>query len=121
MFFFDYYASTSRYFLGWSCFFFFFKQKTAYEIMPSLVGSEMCIRDSPSHVPRDALMLGWHGFGRYALPSNSRAERSSERGAARHGDAVDRCGVCDAVDVECIPTFATPTASFTGRDQLSHC
>src|SRR5428012_25137 len=29
------------------CFFFFFKQKTAYEIMPSFVGSEMCIRDSP--------------------------------------------------------------------------
>src|SRR5450756_3043283 len=28
------------------CWFFFFKQKTAYEIMPSLVGSEMCIRDS---------------------------------------------------------------------------
>ena len=26
-------------------FIFFFKQKTAYEIMPSLVGSEMCIRD----------------------------------------------------------------------------
>src|SRR5450756_2262975 len=26
--------------------FFFFKQKTAYEIMPRLVGSEMCIRDS---------------------------------------------------------------------------
>ena len=25
--------------------YFFFKQKTAYEIMPSLVGSEMCIRD----------------------------------------------------------------------------
>ena len=31
-------------------FFFFFKQKTAYEIMPSLVGSEMCIRDSREHV-----------------------------------------------------------------------
>src|SRR5659263_788790 len=29
------------------CLFFFFKQKTAYEIMPSLVGSEMCIRDRP--------------------------------------------------------------------------
>ena len=28
--------------------FFFFKQKTAYEIMPSLVGSEMCIRDRHS-------------------------------------------------------------------------
>ena len=25
-----------------------FKQKTAYEIMPSLVGSEMCIRDRMS-------------------------------------------------------------------------
>src|SRR5428012_15832 len=29
--------------------FFFFKQKTAYEIMPSLVGSEMCIRDRNAH------------------------------------------------------------------------
>mgnify|MGYP007068863889 CR=1 FL=1 len=29
-----------------SCFFFFFKQKTAYEVLRSLVGSEMCIRDS---------------------------------------------------------------------------
>src|SRR5660397_90256 len=30
------------------CFvFFFFKQKTAYEIRLSLVGSEMCIRDQP--------------------------------------------------------------------------
>src|SRR5680860_1830269 len=28
------------------CFFFFFKQKTAYEIGVRLVGSEMCIRDS---------------------------------------------------------------------------
>jgi len=28
-------------------FFFFFKQKTAYEIRLSLVGSEMCIRDRP--------------------------------------------------------------------------
>ncbi len=25
--------------------FFFFKQKTAYEVLGSLVGSEMCIRD----------------------------------------------------------------------------
>ena len=28
------------------CCFFFFKQKTAYEIGVRLVGSEMCIRDS---------------------------------------------------------------------------
>ena len=34
------------YFFFFNLFFFFFKQKTAYEIMPSLVGSEMCIRDS---------------------------------------------------------------------------
>ena len=27
-------------------FIFFFKQKTAYEMLRSLVGSEMCIRDS---------------------------------------------------------------------------
>src|SRR5428012_20875 len=32
-------------------FFFFFQQKTAYEIMPSLVGSEMCIRDRPAVQP----------------------------------------------------------------------
>src|SRR5450756_2722979 len=31
--------------------FFFFKQKTAYEIMPSLVGSEMCIRDRAALLP----------------------------------------------------------------------
>ena len=32
--------------------FFFFKQKTAYEMLRSLVGSEMCIRDSP-RLPQD--------------------------------------------------------------------
>eukprot|EP00658_Telonema_sp_P-2_P009369 TRINITY_DN1350_c0_g1_i13.p1 TRINITY_DN1350_c0_g1~~TRINITY_DN1350_c0_g1_i13.p1 ORF type:complete len:119 (+),score=16.01 TRINITY_DN1350_c0_g1_i13:69-425(+) len=31
-------------------FFFFFKQKTAYEMLRSLVGSEMCIRDSSRKV-----------------------------------------------------------------------
>ena len=34
-------------------FFFFFKQKTAYEIGVRLVGSEMCIRDSPYHKDPD--------------------------------------------------------------------
>src|SRR5428012_25721 len=33
--------------------FFFFKKKTAYEIMPSLVGSEMCIRDSQNGARRN--------------------------------------------------------------------
>src|SRR5450756_488662 len=32
---------------------FYFKQKTAYEIMPSLVGSEMCIRDRTKIVTTD--------------------------------------------------------------------
>ncbi len=31
-------------------FFFFFKQKTAYEMLRSLVGSEMCIRDRTTRV-----------------------------------------------------------------------
>eukprot|EP00825_Cyclidium_porcatum_P047969 TRINITY_DN7909_c0_g1_i2.p1 TRINITY_DN7909_c0_g1~~TRINITY_DN7909_c0_g1_i2.p1 ORF type:complete len:195 (-),score=37.68 TRINITY_DN7909_c0_g1_i2:88-672(-) len=41
-------------------FFFFFKQKTAYEIMPSLVGSEMCIRDRylSSAESSDLIMYG---------------------------------------------------------------
>eukprot|EP00658_Telonema_sp_P-2_P074376 TRINITY_DN63589_c0_g1_i1.p1 TRINITY_DN63589_c0_g1~~TRINITY_DN63589_c0_g1_i1.p1 ORF type:complete len:146 (+),score=21.19 TRINITY_DN63589_c0_g1_i1:44-481(+) len=35
----------SFYRLSGTLFFFFFKQKTAYEMLRSLVGSEMCIRD----------------------------------------------------------------------------
>ena len=31
---------------------FFFKQKTAYEILSGLVGSEMCIRDRPIALPK---------------------------------------------------------------------
>ena len=38
--------------------FFFFKQKTAYEIMPSLVGSEMCIRDSTCSDQMGNISLG---------------------------------------------------------------
>ena len=35
------------YYVAFYCLlFFFFKQKTAYEMLRSLVGSEMCIRDS---------------------------------------------------------------------------
>ena len=33
---------------GFGLLFLFFKQKTAYEMLRSLVGSEMCIRDSPA-------------------------------------------------------------------------
>ena len=44
----------------WLGYVFFFKQKTAYEIGVRLVGSEMCIRDSPysgiENVPQDLCM-----------------------------------------------------------------
>ncbi len=35
--------------------FFFFKQKTAYEMLRSLVGSEMCIRDRTTGVSNPIL------------------------------------------------------------------
>ena len=38
-----------------SLFFFFFKQKTAYEMLRSLVGSEMCIRDRFNTAPERSL------------------------------------------------------------------
>eukprot|EP00658_Telonema_sp_P-2_P005310 TRINITY_DN11991_c0_g1_i4.p2 TRINITY_DN11991_c0_g1~~TRINITY_DN11991_c0_g1_i4.p2 ORF type:complete len:137 (+),score=48.85 TRINITY_DN11991_c0_g1_i4:76-486(+) len=37
-------------------FFFFFKQKTAYEMLRSLVGSEMCIRDRARSLPLPGIM-----------------------------------------------------------------
>src|SRR5678815_915838 len=51
--------------------FFFFKQKTAYEMLRSLVGSEMCIRDSPwpgnvrelkNYIHRVFIMAGEEGL-----------------------------------------------------------
>ena len=47
--------------------FFFFKQKTAYEIGVRLVGSEMCIRDrsEPRH---------WMVFGQLVMPVQCCAE-----------------------------------------------
>src|SRR5665254_13236 len=45
----------------------FFKQKTAYEMLRSLVGSEMCIRDRTSH-RRDARSDRHFGRGRADSP-----------------------------------------------------
>ena len=47
--------------MGSFFFLLFFKQKTAYEIMPSLVGSEMCIRDRYCHSGPNF----WSSFRRY--------------------------------------------------------
>ena len=50
---------------GWGGVCFFFKQKTAYEIMPSLVGSEMCIRDRDLEEQRQAARTLMEVFDTY--------------------------------------------------------
>ena len=40
--------------------FFFFKQKTAYEMLRSLVGSEMCIRDRVNSIKKDKKFIANH-------------------------------------------------------------
>src|SRR5674536_252715 len=52
-----------------SCYFFFFKQKTAYEKLRSLVGSEMCIRDSYSGAR--PVGKGWNTKRRHAQPGRA--------------------------------------------------
>eukprot|EP00658_Telonema_sp_P-2_P034269 TRINITY_DN25031_c0_g1_i1.p1 TRINITY_DN25031_c0_g1~~TRINITY_DN25031_c0_g1_i1.p1 ORF type:complete len:327 (+),score=58.95 TRINITY_DN25031_c0_g1_i1:29-1009(+) len=59
----------------WVCFF-FFKQKTAYEMLRSLVGSEMCIRDSiladsPTPTFSRRMVRFGHALIRYTLPDGS--------------------------------------------------
>src|SRR5660397_194949 len=49
-------------------FFFFFKQKTAYEIRLSLVGSEMCIRDSSNVTYWLSPPLPYHGLSTSPSP-----------------------------------------------------
>ena len=48
-------------------FFFFFKQKTAYEIRLSLVGSEMCIRDSKDTDSFCTSQKSWTTFSNMTL------------------------------------------------------
>ena len=44
------------------CFFFFFKQKTAYEIRLSLVGSEMCIkRQGVNGINLESILVAFAG------------------------------------------------------------
>ena len=56
--------------------FFFFKQKTAYEMLRSLVGSEMCIRDSCGTV-RDPAQASNHTVALH-LPTNCSQQRVGE-------------------------------------------
>ena len=57
-----------------SFFFFFFKQKTAYEISACLVGSEMCIRDRTRAMLRELQLVAARGLARKALGLASAAE-----------------------------------------------
>ena len=70
--------------------FFFFKQKTAYEIMPSLVGSEMCIRDRR----RDDGDVWDHYDVYFEYDHNVAAHISCRQWVGCHGEIVDRT-VCE--------------------------
>src|SRR5450756_2960229 len=72
---------------GFLCRCFFFKQKTAYEIMPSLVGSEMCIRDRCDMV---LPLLRWSPKTLANTHTPSRV--SASRKAAGDGRPRDRGG-----------------------------
>eukprot|EP00658_Telonema_sp_P-2_P043275 TRINITY_DN31216_c0_g1_i1.p1 TRINITY_DN31216_c0_g1~~TRINITY_DN31216_c0_g1_i1.p1 ORF type:complete len:301 (+),score=48.63 TRINITY_DN31216_c0_g1_i1:27-929(+) len=61
------------------CIFFFFKQKTAYEMLRSLVGSEMCIRDSYS-VEEEAAYLIQHTWKLYKLKTEQHWDVSFPEG-----------------------------------------
>src|SRR5678816_1089373 len=85
--------------------FFFFKQKTAYEMLRSLVGSEMCIRDSPQreslrHVAdlhAQLLCIARHWMTENRALAVARPQQTAEHadrrrlaGAVRAEEAVDR-------------------------------
>src|SRR5450756_2963648 len=76
-------------------FFFFFKQKTAYEIMPSLVGSEMCIRD------RDEDLRSMPSGPRSPEPRNSVPGFSTRNGTCRYPRRPNQRGPDDSA----IPTL----------------
>eukprot|EP00658_Telonema_sp_P-2_P075705 TRINITY_DN6539_c0_g1_i1.p1 TRINITY_DN6539_c0_g1~~TRINITY_DN6539_c0_g1_i1.p1 ORF type:complete len:344 (-),score=90.04 TRINITY_DN6539_c0_g1_i1:237-1268(-) len=64
-------------------FFFFFKQKTAYEMLRSLVGSEMCIRDSAMEVAAQLLPVE---LGRLSPCQLSAIRAGLQAWASEHGD-----------------------------------
>ena len=74
---------------------FFFKQKTAYGIMPSLVGSEMCIRESiKTTSPQGVLTFSLHAW----IASQGVATFQSQENVATYvvtkvvtGRCVGRC------------------------------
>src|SRR5674476_1534550 len=72
-------------------FFFFFKQKTAYEISACLVGSEMCIRDSPPTQWRceHGLIPTLDDGSPHDRPASKNVRRTSHRDRADAGYGID--------------------------------
>src|SRR5678815_4915465 len=69
--------------------FFFFKQKTAYEMLRSLVGSEMCIRDSLCATSVSSVSP-WCGFTRNSSTTET------QRTQRLHREERDRDFFCKA-------------------------
>eukprot|EP00658_Telonema_sp_P-2_P019965 TRINITY_DN17856_c0_g1_i2.p1 TRINITY_DN17856_c0_g1~~TRINITY_DN17856_c0_g1_i2.p1 ORF type:complete len:146 (+),score=37.34 TRINITY_DN17856_c0_g1_i2:29-466(+) len=79
--------------------FFFFKQKTAYEMLRSLVGSEMCIRDR----------LSWNGAANMAPASAKLVQVAATQDREAHDQLV----------VEFVkPYVARPVCTVQFQDQL---
>eukprot|EP00658_Telonema_sp_P-2_P083452 TRINITY_DN9042_c0_g1_i3.p1 TRINITY_DN9042_c0_g1~~TRINITY_DN9042_c0_g1_i3.p1 ORF type:complete len:368 (+),score=69.64 TRINITY_DN9042_c0_g1_i3:56-1159(+) len=93
------------------CIFFFFKQKTAYEMLRSLVGSEMCIRDS-SYLEMSCLRC---------CPCSSIATRCST--AATTTSLLSTSGVVIGTSQSQLPRNTTVSASTTTTTttMLSSC
>eukprot|EP00658_Telonema_sp_P-2_P055463 TRINITY_DN44087_c0_g1_i1.p2 TRINITY_DN44087_c0_g1~~TRINITY_DN44087_c0_g1_i1.p2 ORF type:complete len:105 (+),score=21.92 TRINITY_DN44087_c0_g1_i1:35-349(+) len=72
-------------YLFFCVFFFFFKQKTAYEMLRSLVGSEMCIRDSSGPQARLAEARLCHSANHQRLHQRDCPPRRARcRGSLQH-------------------------------------
>ena len=84
--------------MGVSCFFFFFRQKTAYERLMRFVGSEMCIRDSP-RAEVGMKVAGMNAFSRrnrhqtekpnHARPTSSAAQAGTSMPNNSSGNPLD--------------------------------
>eukprot|EP00658_Telonema_sp_P-2_P007524 TRINITY_DN12806_c0_g1_i1.p1 TRINITY_DN12806_c0_g1~~TRINITY_DN12806_c0_g1_i1.p1 ORF type:complete len:215 (+),score=47.52 TRINITY_DN12806_c0_g1_i1:46-690(+) len=79
--------------------FFFFKQKTAYEMLRSLVGSEMCIRDRRDYVGIQLSKIAVkqaRQYGRFFIPTPSYVTSLAATTRNFHGSDVTK-RVCDVL------------------------